>query len=372
MLARLILTNETPVFLGGYNTNYSSEFSTEGLRTQSFKGLLRYWLRAYLAKGLKDLNKVEEEICRIVGGKKDKKLYASNIVIQSKLLDEKVSNKPVNYPRIKLLTLGGRRQPSYANLLKAEVIIKERLGSQLTQKDRALIIGSLLTGLLLSGLGKMNRRGLGTFSINMQEDVTNLFKDKVNLIFKENTNHEDKKKAIVKIIELTLNYLNKDERLTKIPEIHTIDKQYFKLLYIPINKNIGQVITDLQNFTMRAQRVKELKRIDEITKKHLAWFLGLPRVQKKATGYIPKDEVDRRASPLFIAVHKDFALISLFLSKDWPDELEWRGKGKSPLQLKLDPKGAFQVGYEAFQVVYNELKSYLDKKGYKSQVIYGE
>ncbi len=76
------LTNDTPVFIGGYDTNYARDNITEGLRTQSLKGFIRYWMRVYLAGAGCNLNDINSKIVQLLGGNYNGKMYSSKIRLQ--------------------------------------------------------------------------------------------------------------------------------------------------------------------------------------------------------------------------------------------------------------------------------------------------
>ncbi|MEM3407825.1 MAG: type III-B CRISPR module RAMP protein Cmr1 [Candidatus Aenigmatarchaeota archaeon] len=371
MFADFLLINETPVFLGGYATYYKSDNFTEGLRIQSLKGLLRYWLRAYLAGAGMEIKEIKKKTCKLLGGRVDKEAFASRIQIKSRIIEEEpyiFDDKRI--PRVNLL-LRKRQKLDCARLLKVRLSLNERLGINLSGNEKGLIIGSLLTSLLLSGLGKMGRRGFGTFKIDMQEDGSGLFYNDINnIIFNKNTSDKERKEAIIRIIENTKKNIIDEKPIKNIPPIHAIHKKYFKLIYVPIMEKPEDIISKLQRFTLRSERTKVIlgnfRARDEITKKHLAWFLGLPRTQR-STGYIIEDkQVQRRSSPIFFSVHKDFALISLFLSSDWPANLKWKGVKEVQLPIELN------AIREAYEVVFNLLKKYLEKLNYEYEVIYGD
>ena len=372
MFADFILTNETYVFLGGYNTYYKPNNFSEGLRTQSLKGLLRYWLRTYLAGAGMSINEINERTCELFGGRINDKFFASKVQIKSYMIfDKPFTFYRKDFPRINLLTLKkDKREVDGTQVLKARVSLNERIGVNLSKEDKELSVGVLLTSLLLSGIGKMSRRGFGTFRIDVQEDSTKLFYDKITTTFGANSTDKDRKVSITEIIEKTRGSIKEEKPISDIPPIHAINKEYFKLIYISMTKEPENVVKDLQDFTLRSRRAKVLfgnfKKDDEITRCHLAWFLGLPRSQR-AKGYIITKDIQRRASPLFFSVHKNFTLVSLFLSKDWPGELEWCDhKGKK--QLKI---GVNEIK-EAYKVILKSLIDYLDKLNYKWEVIYGD
>lgn len=359
------LTNDTPVFLGGYDTQYVRDGISEGLRVQSLKGLLRYWMRAYLAGAGYGLEQINEEVNRICGGKTREEMHSSKIQIKYKInYDEPASSALKDVPRIKLLELGKNRiSLTFANKLSASISLYAV--NNINDDDKKLVIGSLLTGLLLSGIGKMSRRGFGCFNIKIENDTTRLFRSNIDSLF-STTTIDKRIECIRNIISLTRNSI-KGYNINKLPEIHAMHPNYYKIFYLPLtNKSPLTAVKELQGFTVRSLRgrndniTRERGRNDNITRERLAWFLGLPRSQR-GTGYFAKDkgeDVERRASPLFIAVHKDFALVSIFKSSDWPSTIEWRGGYRKSFRLDIDIDKAFNIITESFI-------SYATNKGYK-------
>jgi CRISPR-associated protein Cmr1 len=140
-------------------------------------------------------------------------------------------------------------------------------------------------------------------------------------------------------------------------------------------KRMEDMIIELQDFFYRPGRSRRMsfkitnadESQDTITSKRLAWFLGLPREQR-GTGYI--SNVNRRASPIHLAVHGGRALFTFFLSSDWPTEIKWKGLyGKKQQGKKLLDVDGGRVK-EAYLCLISNLENYLEKMNYKYEVIY--
>jgi len=354
------LKNDTPVFLGGYDTLYARDDISEGLRSQSLKGLMRYWMRVYFATQGYNLEEINEQTNSILGGKsKDgKELLTSRIKIICDTKDDNPSyDSNFNIPRIKLLRLGGDKL-NYAKKLESELSLYD-INGDLNDRDKRLVIGSLITSIILSGIGKMSRRGFGCFSImEIIEEDTRVFREKIKKVFSSD-NLDEKIINIKEIIKLTKDCISTRNYNNGLPPIHAFS--HCKMYIIKIQDKM-QTIQDLQGFTVRS-----LRRIrpDIITNKHLAWFLGLPREQRGTgyTGYINNIKIERRASPMFIAVHNNFAIITIFKSKDWPLQIRW--KGKSIENIKIIDNNI----NEAYNVISEELRRYLLNRGYKVREI---
>jgi len=93
---------------------------------------------------------------------------------------------------------------------------------------------------------------------------------------------------------------------------------------------------DLHNFFLRPARTRVLHGSyfaqDALRQALKAWILGLPREQK-GTGYRIIGGASRRASPLMLAIAGNAAYLSVFISADWPRELEWRGGGRQRIAV---------------------------------------
>ena len=389
------LTNTTPVFLGGYDTQYARDGITEGLRTQSLKGLIRYWMRVYLASTGYTLENIVSKVNELLGGKTGNNIHASKIKIncndnintkfhtleaeakkdsnkkwkQKTEIVLKVDNKINDYykkiPRISLISLAAKNNKrvklTFAdrNELKSTIVLSERI--TLEYNDKILVIGSLITGLLLSGLGNMSRRGFGCFDIMVEEDYSKeSFKDIVNKIF-DRIDVDERISLIKKVIKTTRDIIDNNYNLRDsrdMPRIHALHPDHCKILYVyyknVYKENILERICTLQLFTVRSLRSKRLGE-DCITNKKLAWFMGLPRSQSD-TGYFPVDKnIKRRASAMFISVHKDFALVSFFKSKDWPNRIEWKGNSEPPFEPDIE---------DAFNTTIDSFKRYMNSNGY--------
>ena len=353
------LTNDTPVFLGGYDMLYGRDNVNEGLRTQSLKGLLRYWMRVYLAgAGYKS---IEEKVNSICGGRIKEAMRASMIKLRCETFKDELDNmnrlNNTNIARIKLLRLN--KELNFAKSLNVRISLHTI--NDMNKNDKILVVGSLVTGLLLSGIGKMGRRGFGCFTVNSEngdKDIEDLIKSTRDAF--SNSNPEKRIESINDIISTTRKYINSNNVSPNgLPRIHALHPDYCKIFYLSFNKHKRplDVIRDLQNFVLRSSRSK--LKSDPITKNHLAWFLGLPRSQNNK-GYIVNKGISRRASPLFIAVHKDFALVSIFKSRDWPCKIEWSNKSKK-VTIDIDESkinDAFDKVIETFNRYINSTSGY--------------
>jgi len=373
----LKLRSESLLLLGGYDTRFHED---DPLRTQSIKGLWRYWLRAYIAGALYEAGKLKckkectSEICEKTGNI----LGSLNSASKFRLIIDRVSFgeerlKDISgAQRIRLLRLGKLEKISDRKNLYAEIRIEKSPHiEKIDENERKLAIGSLLTALSLNGIGKGGRRGLGTFSIEIDGFEGKFLKD-------NKINYNMLKELINETLDSARLYLNLGiERVYEIPPLDCISRvkidlsdidesiSLFDKKKVPVftiikaepktKEEIEKMLIELQGFFHRHGGPK-------ITKKKLAWFLGLPRKQRKAS-YI--SNVNRRASPIHLAVHEGSALFTLFLSSDWPSKIIWKGgKYEKPQNVN---GGRVR---EAYLCAISSLEDYLKEIDYRYEVIY--
>jgi CRISPR-associated protein Cmr1 len=134
----------------------------------------------------------------------------------------------------------------------------------------------------------------------------------------------------------------------------------------------NRLLEELHNFFLRGTRARRLlgnpASPDALRQKLAAWVLGLPREQW-ATGYkILARDVDRRASPLLLAVHgtdrEGVAYLSVFASADWPAQLRWRGGTTQQLAIN-DARVA-----EALVTAVEEFVDYVVRCGFKVSFVW--
>jgi len=387
-LLELKLTNESPVLLGGYDTQWERQINrisiSEGLRTQSLKGLWRWWMRAYLAGVMWDegYTEIEKPVIKITDkllGSAAEKGEASKIKL--KTLDESSTGDVIDgksqmarkYARIKFMTMKGREKISYAKTLTSRVILDVRMGIDLKDNEKKFATGSFLTALMLSGLGKASRRGFGTFHFQVENDQTRAFTE----IFR-GYQIENVEETLRRLIKTTYDSAKKliekheyTEQGGKIPPIPSltlfkrIDRNPIFELIIAKGKSVDEAIKDINDFCTRPMRLRKMgmgfRAQDNITKQRVAWVLGLPRAQR-GTGYF--SSVKRRASPFIFSAHSEWLSASIFLSKDWGEspKLTWKSGrgGRSEREIYI------QAGLlKAYSTVKTELQNYLKRLGYE-------
>lgn len=391
-LIELTFASETPVLLGGYDTQWERNFdgirSSEGLRAQSLKGMWRWWARAYLAGAMWDkhkridmgtLRKIIDELfgSAAEGGHASKlRLVVTDVshstgVVSAGRPREYFLDRLSRIARIKLLTLKGEGV-TFARELTANVAVYLRRGAKWEEDESTFAVGALLTGVALSGIGKAARRGFGCFDVRIRSDLTGRFS---RLKGGWPRSIEGSKTELRNLIEQTLaaaKELISEEKMWgeggKYPPIPSLapsrsDELNPFELYVagePSKKPLD-LLNIVNDFTTRPLRLRRLSKrfteADPIIRRRVDWVLGLPRTQK-GTGYIPEqDFVSRRASPFVFAVHSSWLSASLFVSKDWPRRIRWvGGKPKHRTTRSIDTSAQLEDAYIA---VRDELINYL-------------
>ncbi|NPA69898.1 MAG: type III-B CRISPR module RAMP protein Cmr1 [Crenarchaeota archaeon] len=418
-IIELELTSDTASFLGGYDTQ---PHSWDVFRTQSLKGLWRWWLRAYVMGILYDrgiltfrssnvrlaelsrdsITIVQKLTTRLLGGVEN----ASKFRILATVLRHGRENQCPRYgdqvcncQRVRLLTIGGKRV-KYIPYSVVRLTICERPSRRdyLSREEIFLGIGTLLTGFVFDGLGKMSRRGLGTYTIRLVNDNTRMFlrffsRDRILSYEKVPELVYETLNCCEKYINSTLHECSK-ELIEDLPPCDLVSRRYVKVPErvngkfpenvkegsIPVfsiyevrwsGKNAVSACVELQDFFFRPGRIKRYYGSpntpyghwkDLISVNKYAWILGLPREQR-GTGYIVHN-IDRRASPIHVSVHKDRAYITCFISLDWPRHIDWAGASSMPIEVDRDRI------LETFIRVLSYFEDYLKKLRYSYRVVF--
>ncbi|MEM4506455.1 MAG: hypothetical protein QXM82_03675 [Ignisphaera sp.] len=396
----LKLRNTTPLLVGWYDPYKQDRV---GIRVPEIKGLWRWWCRAFIAGAMYDQGMLcgredknvyllprDEELkaisCfvgKILGlgyaGKEGAESSRFRLSVKDymniKIVDFR---KNIKYQRIKLLTLKQKIEGIYPGCIFTLNVEKVREKYK-DAEDLALKI--LIVFLQLSGIGKGGRRGLGSQDIIFVEPeniLGNSGKDVKKLI---GQTYEDSVKIVNKYIEAVnvecktriegcKQSLNK-----RLPPLPVISRDRFKLFKVDSKDYRNLDFLYIHQFFVRTERCKVLQKRsicrDDLREKLRAWFLGLPRKQR-GTGYeILVSGIVRRPSPIFIAYHGrdnvfgQGTLISVFLSGDWPKELEWKGGDDKPKIININENEI----KEAYKVFINEFKGYLYRRGLKLEEI---
>jgi len=274
------------------------------------------------------------------------------------------------YTRIKFITLD-KRKISYVKLMTSRVILDVRHGIGLKDYEKRFAVGALLTALMLSGLGKVSRRGFGTFSFTIEMDQTGTFAE----IFR-NYSAKNIEGILRNLIKTTYNSTKKliekhesrgeKAQIPPIPSITLLkmanENPIFELI-VAKGKSVDESIQAINDFCTRPKRLIRMgmsfKSTDNITRERVAWVLGLPRKQR-GTGYFTS--VERRASPFIFAAHTNWLSASIFISGDWPPEITWKGRRYTKkIPITRDQANLLR----AYSIVKRELWNYLTRLGFQ-------
>jgi CRISPR-associated protein Cmr1 len=395
-LVELELELETPLLIGGYDPLKLDEMWF--LRPSEVKGVWRWWARALVAGALYDAGKLKgqiaskrvlkvpsceevNEISKIVGrdmglGYADpqgKLSEASNYsIVVTPLQNVEKLKKAIcgdslrkedikNLQRISLLCLKGKERTEGVKEEKvleylelgARFLLKVEKRLPIEHKGANVALSALSLALTFSGFGKGGRRGLGCFRVvRSSGKYAELFDPKLPAV-------EKLKHAVAAVRDL-LKIEVSEEGVGELPPLPIISTRRLAMSYtikeeqeehvlrpfqvLEVSGDSSQrILTNLHNFFLRGARAKQLfrsyKAMDILRKKYNAWVLGLPRKQKVKEvelGYFIKSEdIERRASPFILALHGNIAYLSVFVSADWPRQLEWVGNPK----IKKNEKG---------------------------------
>ncbi len=224
LVAEVKLVNITHARLGGYNARtYSNELQlAETLRTQSIKGVWRWWIRVILSgaaweMGINDAGPIIELTRKIMGSTESastlilklaatpaeteavlprrainmlsnlkgkypsediKKIFSECGLQIPQKLNRRGFINTILPPRLGLLVmdeelsvkeLDGMLQMYKAGSLEACVQIYARTGTGIAKDEINVAIGALLLALILQGVGAITRRGFGHFQITCRE-----------------------------------------------------------------------------------------------------------------------------------------------------------------------------------------------------------
>jgi len=376
----LELQLETPLFAGGHDPLKLDELWF--LRPSEVKGVWRWWARALVAGILYDTGKLrgrgkhgilkaptpEEagKISKIVGinmglgyADPDPRSALSRASCYSLVVEPvnvgrfrriyrggpvALRDKQLNLQRQTLLALG-RRQLEY---LIPGAYFRLRVEEQLQVNREAVeaALAALSLAMTFSGFGKGGRRGLGCFRVvRARGTYARFFDPKVPAA-------ERVYRAINALRRLLdIKAIESEEELPPLPSVSArkLAGNYIvrghelrPFQVVEVRGDDAKLLEELHNFFLRSARARRLLNSpmlqDALRQRLVAWVLGLPKEQQ-GTGYrIIATGVDRRASPLLLAVHRAIgegqerregvAYLSVFASADWPMHLVWRGKSR--------------------------------------------
>lgn len=247
--------------------------------------------------------------------------------------------------------------------------------SRIISYEEKLFAYACILALLLLGIGKGSRRGLGAIEIlnittsdelndikrkfdEFREALKDKNTEKISAIFREIVkNAIENAKELIKIIKERYKVNIKEGSRGEIPKIPSFDNTSC-IIYIKESKKLWEEICELNNeLFMRSGKLGLwLRGIDDSRTqvRYLNhYILGLPRSAKgqpkkciklnihtgrlepcsqklgNKTGFIyfvdeEEKKEGRRASPIILsAIDSNFIILSIFKSEDWPDEIYW-------------------------------------------------
>jgi CRISPR-associated protein Cmr1 len=416
-LVELELQLETPLFAGGHEPLRLDELWI--LRPSEIKGVWRWWARALAAGALYDAGQLKGtgkpgilkaptpaeagKISEIVGlrmglGYADPRGRLSKASSYS-LIVEPVGDvgrfkrvyrggpvaalgRQVNLQRANLLALGSRQQRGWqAEYLAPGARFRVRVEEQLpvNAEGAEAALSALALALTLGCFGKGGRRGLGCFRVIR---ATGRFA----ALFDVRTSVADKVTRAVNAARMVAEMRAVESEAGELPPLPLVSARDLTGGYAVRGRKLwpfqvievrggdaSRLLKELHNFFLRGVRARRLlgnpASPDDLRQKLVAWVLGLPREQqerreRRETGYeILARAVDRRASPLLLAVHgtdrEGIAYLSVFASADWPEQLKWRGD-TTQLIVVNDAKVA-----EALVTAVEEFVDYVDRCGFE-------
>ena len=339
MRAVFELTINTPLSMGWYDPDVvDTRFY---IRPTSVKGVWRWWARAVVGGVLYEagcVKELESETAKIVAG--DLGLGSTGAASAYRILVRVLKAPDIRrlrrrerrgVQRLDLLALS--REVEYAEGGRFELVVEAR---SRVDRDKFTAAASVLAlALTLQGLGKGGRKSLGVV------DVLNV-------------RDHGPRGGVKELIE-TARSAVKTQRCgaepKALPPFPVLAKDFFEVY------TVSAGFPDIHNIFLRPYRARLVSggfaAPDPMD--HDAWFFGLPRSQR-GTGYVLRDKEARRASAVFAAAHSQrhvyggFTYFSIFLSGDWPPQLEWVGGGGRAV-IKIDEARIRQARNRLLQLI---------------------
>ncbi len=376
-IARFTITSSTPLLIGGFDgaacRDIGGQTVCEGVRSQSVKGLWRWFLRSLIAGVLyssgytsKEIEvKTVELIGKLLGYVKGGYSQPSKIRLvvftdRDEACDFNIIRTLRDHQRVRLLQLGDKDEKFILNeytcrfIRSATIALYPRPGVNLSDVEENLAVSSLLLSFLLGCLGKGSRRGLGCFDIRIRyNDYLPPSIRKIGiteyLVRGESPSRDTLASLISFAWKVAARYVGVPLSLKqseKLPPVPSIAPGAFKLFRIshknPLEKDPLKIAVTFSKAVTRSERALRLLKIDYMRDplylERLAWILGLPRSQKGTGYYKIQDEkgveLQRRASPFILAVHREYALLSVFYSLDWPAYIKWKGSSSCEVHIE--------------------------------------
>lgn len=327
----------SPISTGGYDTKVrhsidSAEFS-EPLRPTSIRGVWRWWIRAFAAgvafdKGLDEVKAAVRAASELLGSAKPGESRQASFQLWTSEVDARIDNRAE----------GMWGAPAYRIGSKFKVAVRLLDRGMSESKVRAGL-STLICSLILGGVGRRARRGLGSLSIEGIDvpEPMGWLKDEwgeIVLELRKTRDAEAVKGAVYKAVEKAYgDVLKLVEELKvakagqrKVPRVPAISRKIVglsegrvktevaKVYYMLYDGDAASAIKFISDMCARGKRGSLP---DKLTKDGCPeYILGLPR----------HDIKPRRASPLLfhLLATDDGAtsiLATTIISSDWPSKV---------------------------------------------------
>ncbi|RLI28747.1 type III-B CRISPR module RAMP protein Cmr1 [Candidatus Bathyarchaeota archaeon] len=374
----------TPISMGGYDQQIEHRINGQQIleppRPTSIRGVWRWWIRAFAAGvafdiGLDEVSaaiEVAHELLGSAGRDGESKRSEFQIVTTgpaARAIDLSEESRYRGIARIKLLR--GARCTAYDSGYSFSIRVRSLCKNE--EKVRAGF-STIICSLLLSGVGKMSRRGFGSLSIDVDSSL-DAFRKKWRAIVSDATNLRDAeaiKRGIKEAIDETRETIRPLIRRLKPSRRRAEDRAILprvcSVAEKPVEKMRGLVPAEVYFAVWEGDALAALKRINDLctrasygsipckllklsrpreaaeparVKKHPVCILGLPR-KVGYTGYEILDRsVLRRANPVVFKIlasgdGRTCVVATTLVSSDWPNALKWRGGRGSPVKIDLD------------------------------------
>jgi hypothetical protein len=89
----------------------------------------------------------------------------------------------------------------------------------------------------------------------------------------------------------------------------------------------------------------------------------MPKGRIESGYYIKGGKIARRASPLIVSVHKTYASVCIFKSRDWPHPILWKSR-----EMREGVKAQDDL-MKAHDVLSRSIREYLEKCGYRYEEV---
>ncbi len=342
----------TPMFLGG------ADQQAEHIRPASFKGVLRFWWRAVnwgrFRKGASDdataLRKLHQQEAQLFGAaaaeENGKKVGGQGYFLMSVTKDATKENLKIgeqqDAPTAYLLGMGlyDFKKKLLHNAISGSFTISLRFRASTKQEDRASVIEALTVLGLLGGLGSRTRRGMGSIQLTKLEGVDSFtipqdlpaYKTTLNdLITKSSDVHPPFTAFSQKARWSFLHQPSEDKVLSALGSEFGLYRGFGNKGNGTEHKTFGKKAE--QNFKTDHDQMYQAASRQPFTDHPKRLIFGMPHnyffssSKKKVDIQNTKAKLERRASPLFMHVHKlgnEYIGVALMLPAQFlPKDVKW-------------------------------------------------